>query len=196
MAKIVEYGTYIIDITDAMIEHRRGLSLEQLELLNQINDHAVAFVTACLENENTDLPTLYRYLDHEAPRLVTLINHHSEFLLKFRKLHTSYRDAIKNIHQCSQLIQDELVKMKRDLQAFMARIGLNESNKKKVAKPRKRRLRRLKNKPQQQSLNVDYLEGEPLPLEPKPQTRIKRLGQAPAKPKSQPKNILYPRLIG
>ncbi|MGB7338348.1 MAG: hypothetical protein WBC91_05585 [Phototrophicaceae bacterium] len=176
MAKIVEYGTYIIDITDAMIEHRRGLTVEQLELLDQINRCAVSFVTACVENENTDLPTLYRFLDHGAPRLITLINHQSEFLLKFRKLHVSYRDALQNIHQCSVAIQNELTQMKVDLEGFMSRIGMHVPNGKEI-KPRKKRLRRLKRR---STLNVDYLDGEPLP--------------PPSQP--APQKVLYPNLAG
>ncbi len=185
MAKVVEYGTYIIDITDAMIEHRRGLSTEQLELLEQINQRAVSFVTACLQNETTDLPTLYRFLNEQAPRLVELIKLHSEFLLKFRKLHQNYRDAIKNIHQCSLAIKNELKQMKADLNNFMSRIGMPiPDGQTTPPAPRKRALRRLKKK--EQTLNVDYLEDAPLPPQPEPKP-LKRL-------QPQPNKVLYPNL--
>lgn len=182
MAKIVEYGTYIIDITDAMIEHRRGLSTEQLELLEQINERAVDFVTACLQNETTSLPTLYKFLDIEAPRLIELIKLNSEFLLKFRKLHVNYRDAIKNIHQCTLAIKHELKQMKAELNGFMSKIGMQIAKEQAKPAPRKK-LRRLQSKP---SLNVDYLEDAPLPSKPQPKP-LQRL--QPQSPK-----VLYPNL--
>lgn len=193
MAKVVEYGTYIIDITDAMIEHRRGLTTEQLELLEQINQRAVTFVTLCLQNESTDLPTLHRFLSEQAPRYVELIKQHSEFLLKFRKLHQNYREAIKNIHQCSLAIRHEITNMRKDLNNFMSKIGMQIPNAQPAKPARKKPIRRLQRKP---ALNVDYLSDAPLPPkpEPKPIQRLQPKSQSTPQPTPQSSKVLYPNL--
>ncbi|MEL6308149.1 MAG: hypothetical protein AAFQ52_08390, partial [Chloroflexota bacterium] len=47
-ANIIEYGTFIIDITTAMINHRKQLTVDHLEGLEKIRVQAQELVTGCL----------------------------------------------------------------------------------------------------------------------------------------------------
>lgn len=135
MVKVVEYGTYIIDISDAMIEHRKGLNAEQIQILNQVRERAQCLVTKCLQNEHSDLTTLYYFLSGQAPIPVTHIINHCNFILRMWKLHLAYQDGIEKILACIIAVREELQQMKLDLINFMEKIGMEIPDRRYIHKP-------------------------------------------------------------
>ncbi|MDQ7027027.1 MAG: hypothetical protein Q9P01_09475 [Anaerolineae bacterium] len=170
MAKVIDYGTYIIDVSGAMLDKRRGLHHEQVETLRQIHDRAVDFVTSCFQHEAANLKVLYYFLGGKAQQLVTMITRHSEYLLRDKKLHETYRDAVQQIVECSYAIRDELEQMREELRTVMDKVGIKVSGKHSV---------KVSNQEKQQQgdlpFQADYDEPIPLPPLPKPKKRLQRL---------------------
>ena len=169
MAKIVDYGTYIIDLADAMIDHQQGLSNQHLSRLSVIRDRSVRFVTSCIQHENSDLETLYSFLDGDGLKSVMFVISYSEYLLMDDSLHTAYTDAIGRIRDCGFAIRDELNQMKEDLVGFMGKIGLS------VPQPESSSNKRIKRLQPVSALQVDYLDNEPEPLPVQAGMPIRRL---------------------
>lgn len=165
MVKVVEYGTYIIDISDAMMEHREGLNAEQVTILRQIRDSAQTLVTQCLQHESADLVTLYYFLYGKAPVPVTHMINHCDFMLRMWKLHPAYEEAFQNIRECSVAIRQELGQMKADLVGFMEKIGMAVPDRRYIQKPKHASARR--------SRKPDSLKNDPRMKSPSPVARKK-----------------------
>lgn len=157
MAKIVDYGTYIIDLADAMIEHQQGLTKQHLSHLAVIRDRSVRFVTSCIQHESADLETLYLYLDGEAMNSIKYVINYSEHLIMDESLHPTYADAVSRIKECGFSIREELKQMKDDLIEFMGKIGLSVPSPQKEISAKKP-IQRLQAK--RPALQVDYLDDD------------------------------------
>ena len=169
MVKIVDYGTYIIDLADAMIDHQQGLTQQHLARLSGIRNRSVRFVTSCIQHESADLETLYMFLDNEAMQSIMFVVSYSEYLLLDESLHSAYADAINRIKECGFAIREELQQMKDDLIEFMGKIGLS------IPQPESVSHKRIKRLKPRTALQVDYLDDEP-PAVPEPaQKPIRRL---------------------
>jgi|GEM_PF-2747838 len=162
MVKIVDYGTYIIDLADAMIDHQQGLTQQHIARLSVIRDRSVRFVTSCIQHENADLETLYHFLDGEAMQSIMIVISYSEFLMMDEALHPAYRDGIERMKECGFSIREELNQMKDDLVAFMNKIGVSVPQSTQSVAKGKKQIKRLKPKT---GLQVDYLD-DAVPPEP------------------------------
>lgn len=181
MAKVVEYGTYIIDLADAMIDHRRGLDNEHLSCLQTVRDRTVRFVTSCIQHENADLETLHHFLTGGAKQSVAIIISYSDFLMMDEALHIAYRDAVGRIKECALSIKDELQQMEADLIAFMEKIGLSVRSRRES-----RRKKPIQSLQAQSGLQVDYLDDDIVPAPPsrKPIQRLPKPAPRPTQPKA------------
>lgn len=124
--KTVEYGTYVIDLTAAMLEHRNRLTEEQAEQIETVHKRAIQFVTEFLQHENADLDTLLSYLNHDALSPVTIIIGSAEVMVMgmLGKMPKPFMDAIEEIRECGYLLRDDLYDMQRELIEFMESIGM------------------------------------------------------------------------
>jgi len=181
MVKIVDYGTYIIDLADAMIDHQQGLTEQHLSRLSVVRDRSVRFITGCIQHENADLETLYLFLDGEAIQSIMIVISYSNFLMMDDQLHPVYRDSIERIKECGLVIREELKQMKDDLIVFMNKIGVAVPQSTQPVAQNKKPIKRLKPKP---GLQVDYLDDalppgpQVQPVRPSPQGKIRRIQQA------------------
>lgn len=121
MTKTIEYGTYIIDLCGAMLEHAQALNPEQVRHIRIIQHHSVQFVTVYLQHESSALPELLTYLGTQAIVPLHIIAKHCDQLLNSTTLPLppNYREAIAEVLECCYLIHDDLQDMRDNLQAFM-----------------------------------------------------------------------------
>ncbi|MEO0599645.1 MAG: hypothetical protein AAF126_26270 [Chloroflexota bacterium] len=206
MANIIEYGTFIIDITTAMINHRKQLTVDHLEGLEKIRVQAQELVTGCLQHESSDMTTLYCFLEGQATKPTKFIQGTCDFLLRFR-IHPAYRDAVQQIKDCSLATEEELSNMKADLVAFMDKIGIDvpterdvniflleqeRSMRGEIAFTPKRIPRKKKRRPAPQAPKATQkAQAKPRPkVKPLPKTPIE---QPPVAPKPTPIQKLRPR---
>ncbi|MDQ7025529.1 MAG: hypothetical protein Q9P44_08220 [Anaerolineae bacterium] len=128
MASTIDYAAYIIDLTNAMLEHRQGLSKEQFHRINFINHGAVEFVTGYMQHETLSAPALLQYLTHDAQRPLRAILGNCKKLLDGQcgVLHVDYAEGVGEIHDCVFSMVDEIQQLCRDLQQFMATIGIED----------------------------------------------------------------------
>jgi hypothetical protein len=131
MTNTVDYAVYVIDLTDAMLNHRKGLNAQQIDHLGTINRRAVDFVTSFLQHENADLDTLFSYLSHDAMAPIALIIGYSEFMLMGGAggMLPAYRDAMQEIRDCGYALQEDMQNMMEELQEFMESIGYERQTK-------------------------------------------------------------------
>lgn len=125
MATTIEYASYIIDLTDAMLNHRRGLNLQQIDHLETINRRTVDFVTSFLLHEKADLDSLFSYLNHDVMQPIAVIIGYSEFMLMGGAggMMPAYRDAVEEIRDCGYNLQYDVQAMLEELIEFMESIG-------------------------------------------------------------------------
>ena len=126
MAKSVEYGTYIIDLTGAMLEHRRRLEPNQVEHIKLIRNNAVNFVTDYLRHENAPLDRLMKFLSYDAQSSITIIIRACEMLSAgmYGELPGAFKEAIREIGDCGYAMHDDIQTTKEELEQFMTTIGL------------------------------------------------------------------------
>jgi hypothetical protein len=125
MTNTAEYATYIIDLTDAMLNHRRGLSPQQINHLETIQRRAVEFITSFFLHEKADLDTLHNYLSYDAIQPISIIIGYSEYMLigAAENMLPTYREAVEELRDCGYALRDDIQDMLADLLEFMENIG-------------------------------------------------------------------------
>lgn len=128
MGQTVDYGAYIIDLTDAMLEHGQGLTDAQIQRLQMINRRAVDFVTLYMRNEDGSAPDLLNFLSHDAQTPLRIIMGCSQMLLSGQcgPLRPVYAEAVDEIYECVCSMIADVQQMRMDLQTFMEAIGIME----------------------------------------------------------------------
>jgi len=161
MVQIIEYGTYIIDLADAMLDHQQGLTQSEYSHLNVVRNRAMRFVTDCVQYENADMESLYYFLTLDAKHSIKVIVTYTNYLLS-NDIHPAYTDAICSIKECSLEIHRELDQMRIDLMSFMKKIGIQPPE----IDPGDRQRRRKK-----APIQADYLDDMALPPKPEENNR-------------------------
>jgi hypothetical protein len=130
MATTVEYGSYIIDLTDAMLENRQALNDEQVQRIRMINRRTVDFLTDYLQHESSSLPELLYYLQSGAPAPLRIIIGCAKMLISGHCgiLPHDYHAAMKEVLQCGYAISTEVEDMYRNLRTFMEEMGIEEDS--------------------------------------------------------------------
>lgn len=126
MASAVEYATYIIDLTDAMLEHRQGLNEPQVQRLQMIQRRTVDFLTDYMQHESSSLSNLLSYLGDEAPKPLRIIMGCCDMLLSgnYGVMQPAYLEAVQEILDCGYEIQNEVEEMYENLRDFMQNMGM------------------------------------------------------------------------
>jgi hypothetical protein len=125
MTTTTDCASYIIDLSDAMLNHRNGLNAQQISHLETINRRAVEFVTEFLLHENSDLDTLFNFLSHEAIQPISIIIGYSEYMLigGAETMRPVFREAVEEICDCGYSLRDDMQLMLEELVDFMDSIG-------------------------------------------------------------------------
>lgn len=125
MAKTVEYASYIIDLTDAMLEQRDVLSNPQIEHLQVIQKHAVRFVNRYFRKEKHSLEALLRFLQREAAQHINIIISYNEVLLMdhLGTFDEAFKEACYEIAECAYELRAEVRQLQRNLESFKAALG-------------------------------------------------------------------------
>ena len=126
----VEYGTYVIDLTAAMLEHKQRLNDMQIDQIETIHRRAVQFVTEFLQHENAPLDDLLSYLNHDAMSPITIVIGFSEMLLMEAAgpMPKPFMEAMDEIRDCGYNIRDDIYEMQEELLAFMESIGMTHKS--------------------------------------------------------------------
>jgi hypothetical protein len=125
MTTTTDCASYIIDLSDAMLNHRTGLNAQQIGHLETINRRAVEFVTEFLLHENSDLDTLFDFLSHEAIQPISIIIGYSEYMLigGAESMQPVFREAVEEICDCGYSLRDDMQLLLEELVDFMDSIG-------------------------------------------------------------------------
>jgi hypothetical protein len=128
MTNSVEYATYIIDLSMAMLEHRVGLTDAQAQRLQMIHGRAVDFLTEYIQHESSNLIELLDYLGQEALKPLRIIIGCSDMILNGNCgiVQEAYGDAIEEIRECSYIIQNDIEDMHENLQNLLTDLGMLE----------------------------------------------------------------------
>lgn len=126
MATTIEYGTYIIDLCTAMLEHSRGLKKPQGHRIVLIRRQTVKFLTDYMQHESSSLPDLLTYLTHEATPPLESVRTMCEDILEGRcgQVQPNYREAIVEIQDCCHAIYDDVDDMRANLDRLMSDLGI------------------------------------------------------------------------
>lgn len=126
MTSVVEYGSYIIDLSTAMLENPQGLTHAQAKQLRFIRQHAVDFLTGYLQHESSSLPNLLGYLQNRATRPLQAIIISSGMILsnKYGPIQQAYGEAVVEIRDCGNAMYDEVESMNENLQNLMGNLGI------------------------------------------------------------------------
>lgn len=126
MASVVEYGSYIIDLATAMLEHPQGLTKEQGQQLGVIHQGAVNFLTDYLQHESSALPDLLNYLETKASPPLQAIIDSSEMILSgdCGPVRQAYGEALVEVRDCGYAMFDEIESMYDNLQVLMGNLGM------------------------------------------------------------------------
>jgi signal transduction histidine kinase len=121
MQTTVEYGSYIIDITDAMMEHKQGLTNDQYDQIAVMHRRAVDFVTEFLQAEASHLEEFRRFLSHDAMSPITIVIGYSELLLMGASgdLQGPYHEAVTNIRECAYAIKSDIEELHQAIREFL-----------------------------------------------------------------------------
>lgn len=121
MENTVECATYVIDLTQAMLEYRQGLSDEQYEHIITINRRAVEFITSLIHNQSMSLDKFASYLNHDAMSPLTIVIGYSEVLLAGMcgDLPSDYREAIEQVRDCGQMLREDIQEMHTALRELL-----------------------------------------------------------------------------
>jgi hypothetical protein len=124
----VEYATYIIDLSMAMLEHRVGLTDAQAQRLQMIHGRAVDFLTDYIQHESSNLPELLEYLSQDAQTPLRIIIGCSDMILNGScgLIQETYAEAIEEIRDCGSIIQNDMEDMRASLQNLMSDLGMLE----------------------------------------------------------------------
>lgn len=126
MSSVVEYGSYIIDLSIAMLENPRGLTRPQAQQLKIIHNQAVEFLTGYLQHESSSLPNLLHYLESSAPQPLQAIVNSCEIILSGQcgPVQEAYGEAVVEIRDCGYAMHDEVTNMYENLQNLMGNLGM------------------------------------------------------------------------
>lgn len=126
MDQIIEYASYTIDITHALLDHPQGLNEQQLDFVRVIERRAVEFITDFMQKQSTPVQELRRYLNHDALSPITVIIGYSEFALMEDqgRMHPDYRDAFQQICDCGYAIQTEIKDLHEQVWTFMQEMDI------------------------------------------------------------------------
>jgi hypothetical protein len=127
MTSTTSYGSYIIDITDALLEHRQPLVAPQIEHLQVMRHNAVLFTTQFHRLEKRSLPDLLTFLRDEAMQHINIIISYGEVLLMdtYGKLPDAHKEALQELSECALALRQEIRDIREDLEAFMEEMGLD-----------------------------------------------------------------------
>lgn len=128
MTNAVDYASYIIDLSIAMLEHRVGLTDAQIQRLTMIHGKAVDFLTDYIQHENSNLPELLDYLGQSAQSPLQIIVGCADMILNGSCgiVQEAYADAITEIRDCGYSIQNEIEDMYESLYTLMSDLGMVE----------------------------------------------------------------------
>jgi hypothetical protein len=126
MASVVEYGSYIIDLSIAMLENPQGLTQSQAQHLRVIHQKAVDFLTGYLQHESSSLPNLLGYLQNGAIQPLQIIIGSSDKILSgdCGRVHKTYGEAVVEIRDCGYAMYDEVESMYDNLRNLMGNLGM------------------------------------------------------------------------
>lgn len=120
----LEYASYVIELTTAMLEHKRRLNTMHIDQIDTIRRRAVQFVTDMMLHENRPLDELVSYLNHDAMSPITIVIGFSELLLMEATMPQAFLEAMEEIRDCGYLIRDDIYDLRAQLLEFMENIGL------------------------------------------------------------------------
>ena len=128
MAEVVEYASYIIDLSMAMLEHQAALNDKQVHALSIIQQRAVDFLTEYMRHESSALPELLLYLGNLAQNPLKVIINCCEMLLTGQQglIVDAYAEAFSEISDCADGILAEIQDMHSHLQDLMSNLGMVE----------------------------------------------------------------------
>lgn len=126
MTNAVDYASYIIDLSIAMLEHRVGLTDAQFQRLKMIHNKAVDFLTGYIQHENSNLPELLNYLGQDAQNPLRIIVGCAEMILNGScgAVQEAYAEAIGEIRDCGYSIHAEIEDMYESLYELMGDLGM------------------------------------------------------------------------
>jgi hypothetical protein len=121
MTSIVEYGSYIIDLSTAMLENPRGLTNAQAKRLRFIRQQSVDFLTGYMRHESSSLPDLLAYLQKDALQPLQAIIVSSDVILSGEcgRVRRTYGEAVVEIRDCGHAMYDEVESMNENLRNLM-----------------------------------------------------------------------------
>ncbi len=123
---IFQYAEQMIDLSDAILEHRHGLNDEQGRYMETIHKWSLDFITNLFEYQNTPLPQFRHFLNHDALTPLTVTIGYADILLMnaLGELKDPYREAIQTIRDYSAGLMEEVRDLQQQLRDFMDSIGM------------------------------------------------------------------------
>lgn len=117
----LDYASQILDITSLVLQHSRGLSIEQKKHVKTIHRRAFQFVGDYMDKQSVPIQELRSYLNHDALSPVTVIIGYSEVLLMdgMGELADPYREAITEVKNFGYALHEELKDMHEQVWNFM-----------------------------------------------------------------------------
>lgn len=127
MTSTTSYGSYIIDIADALLEHQQQLIAPQIEHLQVIRHNAALFTTQFHHLEKRSLPDLLTFLRVEAMQQINIIISYGEVLLldTYGRLPAAHKEALQELSECALALREEVRAVREDLEDFMREMGLD-----------------------------------------------------------------------
>jgi hypothetical protein len=128
MPSPIEYATYIIDLTHAMMEQHSGLNADQFHRIGLVNHHAVDFITKFMQKENISAPALLQYLTEDAQEPLRSIRGNCKKMLagQYGEFEADYNEAIQEIYDCVLEMVEDIRQLCHDLKHFMASMGMED----------------------------------------------------------------------
>ena len=115
--EIYDHSSYIIDLVQAILEHRSGLNAEQTEHMDTMHRCAVDFITQFIEAQEREIEYFRRYLSHDAMTPLTIVIGYAELIVMGTcgELSDPYREAIQQICDSGYILRDLI----RDMHEFV-----------------------------------------------------------------------------
>ena len=108
---IYEQSTFIIDLSQAVLDHSGGLKKDQVEHLEAIHRRAVEFITEFLQKQSEEIEVFRSYLNHDALSPITIIVGYADMLLMDTQLADPYREAFQQIRDSGNTLRDLVQEM-------------------------------------------------------------------------------------
>ncbi|MGJ3238127.1 MAG: hypothetical protein ACFE0Q_05420 [Anaerolineae bacterium] len=121
MATTIEYGTYIIDLCNAMLEHPGGLTQAQGKRLKVIRRQTINFLTKYMSHQSSSLLDLLTYFNEYALKPLQIIHACCESILNGQcgPVQPDYGEAIVEIVDCCLAMHDDIDDMRKNLDQLM-----------------------------------------------------------------------------